>query len=308
MSRRIQFSLIALLITHSSISAQQLPDLEFKPALPRPAYDEGKGPRVAIDEAHHNFHTSGGRYKPFAEILKRDGYRVDALRQLFSAASLRGLDVLVISNALNERNAKDWSLPNPSAFTKDEIAAVHSWVENGGSLFLIADHAPFPGAASDLAKAFGVEFSNGYAMAGHWKDDGKETFELGTGLKESTITRGRSDDKKVTKVATFTGSAFKPPKGAIRVLEFGPDSKSRERKAGEKGKVEMQDTAIEGWCQGAVMKVEKGRVAVFGEAGMFTAQRIGQELMGMNAPEAEQNHQLLLNVMHWLSQARGMAD
>jgi hypothetical protein len=30
--------------------------------------------------------------------------------------------------------------------------------------------------------------------------------------------------------------------------------------------------------------------------------------MGMNAPEANQNHQLLLNVMHWLSRVKGMAD
>ena len=30
--------------------------------------------------------------------------------------------------------------------------------------------------------------------------------------------------------------------------------------------------------------------------------------MGMNAPEARQNHQLLLNVMHWLSQAEGMPE
>ena len=307
MSRRTQFSFIALLITHGPISAQQVPDLEFKPPIPRPAYEAGNGPRVAIDEAHHNFHTAEGRYKPFAEILRRDGYRVGALSQMFAAEPLQGLDVLVISNALNERNAKDWSLPHPSAFTKDEIANLHSWVENGGSLFLIADHAPFPGAASDLAKAFGVEFSNGFAMAGHWRD-GKETFELGTGLKESAITRGRSDDKKVTKVATFTGSAFKAPKGAIHVLEFGPESKSRESKAGEKGKFETQEIDIEGWCQGAIMKVGKGRVAVFGEAGMFTAQLIGQEPMGMNAPEAEQNHQLLLNVMHWLSHVKGIAD
>ena len=58
------------------------------------------------------------------------------------------------------------------------------------------------------------------------------------------------------------------------------------------------------------MKVGKGRVAVFGEAGMFTAQLAGpkQRPMGMNAPEAKQNHQLLLNVMHWLTRVKGMPD
>jgi hypothetical protein len=235
---------------------------------------------------------------------------VDALRQPFSAKSLKGVEVLVISNALNKHNVEDWSPPNPSAFTKDEIAALHSWVEKGGSLFLIADHMPFAGAASDLAKAFGVEFSNGYATAGHWKGGSPDTFDYETGLKESIITRGRADGEKVTKVVTFTGSAFKVPKEATPVLVFGAKSESRERKAGRQAKPEIQEVPIEGWCQGAIMKVGKGRVAVFGEAAMFSAQLAGpkQEPMGMNAPQAEQNHQLLLNVMHWLSRAEGMRD
>jgi hypothetical protein len=309
MTKRIQFTVLVLLMATGIVSAQQVADLEYKPALPRPAYEAGKGPRVAIDEAHHNFHTAEGRYKPFAELLRRDGYRVDALSQPFSAESLKDVEILVISNALHERNARDWSPPNPSAFTKDEIAAVHSWVEKGGSLFLIADYAPFPGAASDLAKAFGVEFSNGVARAGHWKRESADTFDYETGLKESTITRGRADDEKVTKVVTFAGSAFKAPKDAIPVLVFGARSESLERRAGGQDKPEIRRVPIEGWCQGAVMKVDKGRVAIFGEAAMFSAQLAGpNQRMGMNAPGAEQNHQLLLNVMHWLSRAKGMAD
>ena len=172
MSKRILFTVIVLLMATGIVSAQQVPDLKYKPPLPRPAYESGKGPRVAIDEAHHNFHTAEGRYKPFAELLRRDGYRVDALRQLFSAESLKSVEILVISNALTRAQCRRIGRPpNPSAFTKDEIATLHRWVEKGGSLFLIADHAPFPAAASDLAKAFGVEFSNGYATAGHWKSE-----------------------------------------------------------------------------------------------------------------------------------------
>ncbi len=187
MSKRAVFTVSALLMATGIVSAQQVADLKYKPPLPRPAYEAGKGPRVAIDEAHHNFHTAEGRYKPFAELLRRDGYRVEALRQRFSAGSLKGVAILVIANALNQRNAEDWSPPNPSAFTPEEIDAARRWVEKGGSLFLIADHMPFPGAASDLAKAFGVEFSNGHATAGHWKSGGPETFEHKTGLKESVM-------------------------------------------------------------------------------------------------------------------------
>jgi len=49
--------------------------------------------------------------------------------------------------------------------------------------------------------------------------------------------------------------------------------------------------------------VGRGRVAVFGEAAMFTAQVSGPERrpMGMNTPTAAQNPQFLLNVMHWLA-------
>ena len=60
---------------------------------------------------------------------------------------------------------------------------------------------------------------------------------------------------------------------------------------------------VGGWLQGAVMQVDFGRAAFFGEAAMFSAQVSGPERnpMGMNAPMAEQNYQFVLNLMHWLS-------
>jgi hypothetical protein len=58
-----------------------------------------------------------------------------------------------------------------------------------------------------------------------------------------------------------------------------------------------------GMLQGAVVQFGRGRVAVFGEAAMFSAQVAGPNRMpmGMNDPTAGQNVQFLLNVMHWLS-------
>jgi hypothetical protein len=60
-----------------------------------------------------------------------------------------------------------------------------------------------------------------------------------------------------------------------------------------------------GMQQGAVLQHGKGRVAVFGEAAMFTAQVAGpaRNPMGMNDPVARQNAQFLLNVVHWLEGA-----
>ena len=54
----------------------QRADLEFRPLIIDPAFEISAGPVVLIDEAHFNFHTAEGRYKPFAELLRRDGYIV----------------------------------------------------------------------------------------------------------------------------------------------------------------------------------------------------------------------------------------
>lgn len=59
---------------------------------------------------------------------------------------------------------ESWDLPTPSAFSPEGVEAVREWVEAGGSLLLFADHMPMPGAARDLAAAFGVRFSNGFAL------------------------------------------------------------------------------------------------------------------------------------------------
>lgn len=300
---RLLLLLIILLPCQNDVRAQQTPDPQYTPVVSRPAYEAGKGPRVAIDETHHNFHTLEGRYKPFAELLRRDGYRVGAFREPFTSDALMTVEVLVVANPLHKRNIKDWSLPVPSAFTREEIVAVRKWVETGGALFLIADHMPFPGAVDELANAFGVAFSNGYAIPGHRVAGEWDVFDHETGLIESAITLGRTDDPKVTAIATFVGSAFKAPKDAIPILVFGAGAVSLEvEKAGEFTS-ETPRIPIDGWCQGAVMASGDGRVAVFGEAAMFTAQRAGADKtpVGMNAPAARQNHQLLLNVMHWLT-------
>ena len=291
--------------------AQQVSDLDYRPALPRPAYAADTGPRVAIDEAHHNFHTATGRYQPFAELLRRDGYRVQSLKERLTRDLLQSVEILVIANPLHARNVSDWSLPTPSAYSADEVMALRRWIADaGGSLLLIADHMPFPGAASEVAKAFGVTFSNGYARDGRWRPGAANVFELNQGLGENVITRGRSDDERITSVATFGGSAFKPPQGAIRILTFGPASISAETTKAPGITPDAPKVAIEGWSQGAAWKVGRGRIAVFGEAAMFSAQRAGPDKrpMGMNAPEAHQNHQLLLNVLHWLSRAEGMGE
>ncbi len=290
-----------------AVRAQQVPDPDFKPKIEKPAFAVGKGEVVLLDEAHFNFHTASGRYQTFADLLRHDGYVVNASAAKFSKESLSKGKILVIANALNERNKDDWSPPNPSAFTDDEVAAVRDWVNQGGALLLIADHLPFPGAADKLASAFGIHFINGYALEPK-NGGGPLTFTLQTGsLLKHPVTEGRSASEKVDSVATFTGSAFQVDKGEP-VLKFSDEAMAFLPKTfGEAFTESTARSPIKSWLQGATLKIGKGRVAVFGEAAMFSAQLAGPNKapMGMNAPIAKQNPQFLLNVMHWLS---GLVD
>ena len=57
------------------------------------------------------------------------------------------------------------------AFADDEIEAIRRWVENGGSLLLIADHAPFGQAAAGLSSAFGVTMHKGFVEIPNERSD-----------------------------------------------------------------------------------------------------------------------------------------
>lgn len=282
-------------------------DLEFQPPIVAPAFDIGAGPVVLIDEAHRNMHTAEGSYKPFAELLRRDGYVVHPSEVPFTLEALARTDILVIANALGEDDAEMWTLPTPSAFSPDEITAVRNWVEDGGALLLIADHMPWPGAAAELAEAFGLLFINGdvgdfcVGCAGF-----RLTFKRADeSLTDHPITNGRSPSERVEHVITDTGQAFRPSPGTRvePLMVLGDEAVLfMSQDWGEELTDATPRLSAAGWYQGVVLRRGAGRVAAFGEAAMFSAQ-VGSDgkPMGMNDPEADQNYQFVLNVMHWLS-------
>lgn len=285
------------------LHAQQVADTDFRVAIPVPAYSAGTGPLVLLDEMHNNFHTRDGRYLVFGRVLAQDGYRVQGTRELFSRAALNKARVLVIANALNPVNAKDWKLPTPSAFAPDEITAVRDWVRAGGSLLLIADHMPFPGAAHDLAEAFGIHMLNGFAYDSTRKIS-KFQYNRSTGsLGSHAVTEGRSPRERIDSVVAFTGQAFWVDAPGTPLMTLARGTIVLEPSVAWQFDANTPTEPGAGLLQGAVVPFGKGRVAVFGEAAMFSAQVAGarRNPMGMNDPAAPQNAQFLLNIMHWLT-------
>jgi hypothetical protein len=164
---------------------------------------------------------------------------------------------------------------------------------------------PFGGAAQELGAAFGARWRNGFAV--HRDPAGGAPFvfrRAGGSLAAHPILDGRDAGERVDSVATFTGSAFQLDGDAARpLLVLGADIVSLEPRVAWEFDAETPRVEVAGWLQGAVRRWGQGRVALFGEAAMFTAQVGGPERrpMGMNAPLAAQNPQFLLNVVHWLS-------
>ena len=219
--------------------------------------------------------------------------------------------MLVIGNALHTQNVDDWSLiergrlpttPNPavSAFSRSEIAALGQWVDRGGSLLLLADHMPFAGAAAALGESFGFTFLDGFVEDPDTWDP--TTFGRTDGaLIDHVITRGRRPGTRVDSVATFDGQAF-VAEGAEPLMILSRQYVSYQPSIPWDIDSDTPTVSVAGWLQGAVKRIGRGRMAVFGDATMFSAQiRVDGQPMGMNAPQGAQNLDLLLNVMHWLT-------
>ena len=273
-------------------------DPEFKTSIEKPAYSKN-GPRVLFDEAHNNFHTMEGRYKPFVELIVNDGYRVVRNKGPFTKTSLDTFKILVIANALGGEDM-DEEGADKSAFTDAESDAVRDWVRDGGSLLLIADHAPFGGAAEGLAKRFEVEMSKGFTYDESNSAEGNPSVLIFSRenklLAEHPITEGRNPSERVEKIMSFTGQSLSGPKQSSSILKLADTAKDTPDRA------TSSSTSAAGRAQAIALKFGKGRVVVQGEAAMLSAQIAGADKfkMGMNVPGTD-NKQYALNVMHWLS-------
>lgn len=278
----------------------QLADNSYNPIIENPAYPKGEGSLIYIDGGHRNFHTLDTRLFSTGRLLEQDGYRVQSFNEIVSLEKLEECDIFLIVNALNQNNVKNWVRPIYSAFSSDEVNDIKNWVYSGGALFLIADHMPFPGAIDNLATQFGFEYEDGFARDTVGNADYFD--RKSKSLINNTITNGRDSNESVDSILTFSGSAIKLPADATPILQF--DSTWVSYKPDAAWEFEgVKPSSVNGYSQGAYKTFGKGRVIVFGEAMMFTAQ-LGGGLswikIGMNSESSPDNYQLFLNSIHWL--------
>ena len=313
--------IVVLCISPGAVAQQQIVDPDFYTTIKKPAYKSG-GPTVAIDEAHDNFHTMSGQYSPLATLLRNDGYRVIASQVPFETKDLAGIRVLVVANARDVKAILGGDI-SKAAFTDRECDVLAEWVRSGGSLLLVADHAPYGNAADSLARRFGITMGKG------WVFDRKATGGITTQLDYSrqngllgkhSIISGRNSTESVRVVRAFTGQSLTVPNGATILMKLSPTA----RDAATPADMDAEDSAIRntdsarqaygsrstsatGRAQGLAMKFGKGRLVVLGEAALLSAQVIRYAgpppydmKIGMNTL-GNDDRQFSLNIFHWLS-------
>jgi hypothetical protein len=307
MINRKTYFTIFILIVLSNLTFGQWPmsnDKEFNFYVEEPTYEKGKGPKILLDVAHHNFMIQWDFIKPFKDLANADGYQpiVDSLK--FTPEYLKGYDIVMIITALPFDFTTKNEVIDESTFSIKEINNLYDWVSNGGSLLVFSEHAPFDQAINPLLNRFGIESSIGITIdsLNYNKEIGRtgwiEFSNQNGGLKnQHPILNGRKKKEKVNKLLTFGGSAL-TGKGYTNLLVLSDKSENivHSTGVGPKGK---------GNSQGLAGEIGKGKVVALGDSNGFVAMIFNEDdgstqAAGMNL-EGYDWKQFVLNTLHWLS-------
>jgi hypothetical protein len=290
--------------SQGTLKAQQVADTEFHYENKNPAFPTNKGPKLLIDKAHSPY-VARGAYEPFLKLVREDGFQTNSLETKFTAKSLADTQILVVVNAYKKTFSQFSIMQPPAAHDGDEIEVISDWVSKGGRLLLIADHAPFAGGTIALAEKFGFTYFNGYVLeeAALPFLHGRINYSINNGLNQNhPIVSGKFSQDEISQFFTFGGSAFIPPSDAKSLLTipkgFVVLLTHSLRQAHSAAKIN-----VSGFSAGSTLTYGDGRIAVFAEAGAFTAQNVDKlKTMGMNNPYGAKNPIFALATMRWLAE------
>ncbi len=290
-------------------SCQEYADSTYS-ELADSTFNDVANPVIVFAEGHNNF---GDNRESFAgemkQFLAREGFELRRYMGAITREALKGASILHTDNALASLNQDNWTLPTPSAFTSEEISVIYNWVHNGGALLMVIEHMPFGGSYEDLAKAFNVETSNGFAVDERLLSSYSEENISNAGwfvfshenqsLGDHPTLAGRQPDERVLFLAADVGSAFRLPDRAVSLMTFGSDAISVEPTVSWKFDSATPRRSVSGWSQGGVMKVGKGRLVVLGDN--FLIIPPSQLESEKEVVFGRYNPQFTVNVYRWLS-------
>lgn len=279
-------------------------DTEFNSEIKKPTYEKDEGPKILLDGAHHNFFIQWDFIKPFSDLANADGYQtiVDSLK--FTPEYLKRFDIVMIITALPFDFTTKNEVTDESTFSKEEINSLYNWVNNGGSLLVFSEHAPFDQAINPLLNRFGIESSIGTTIdsLNYNKEFGRTGFieftkENGLLNVGHPIVEGRTPTNRVNRLLTFGGSGLSG-EGYSNLLKLSESSQNVVHATGV-GPIRR------GNSQGLAGGIGKGKVVAFGDSNGFTAMifdtKDGSKLKaGMNL-EGYDWKQFVLNTLYWLS-------
>lgn len=274
-------------VTRREKGVEVKPDLLYQPQI-NPVFEPGSKPVILFDQAHYNRHlvldkeNKPGSYHAFSKLAEALGCELRILMNQVNESRLKQANLLVIACPFSENN---------EPYTTGEIDTIKSWVEQGGSLLLITDHIPFSNSAVSLAKAFAIQFTIG-TVVDHAQGD-KTVFEPGRIIYS---TEKYSEETALlintSNIITYTGQGVKKMNEEYRmILRFSPTAYFEDR--------EGNAYDAKGFSQLITIQFGKGKVAVTGEAAFLTAQIKGDELIGLNNRDYD-NEKLCKNLLVWL--------
>ncbi len=256
-------------------------------------------PVIWFDEAHNNYHTASGRYKPLANLLSNDGFEI-----------VKGLTPITKRTLVNTNLVL---IAAPGHISNDELNILNAWIRQGGSLFTVTDHSNF--GFDGLLESLGVgtpetEYTEDSIHAriledGITKNPRHLVFsEKDNLLGDHPIIKGRNDSERVKIVKSFSGRTIIAPPGSSVLLRLGESAVDY---LTIEPLLRTVETSVAVQCKGqrvygVAFELGKGKVVVVSEAAMLTAQiwMDGTPGAGMNVPGSN-NKQFALNIVRWLT-------
>ena len=284
----------------------QGPDLEYVYDNGMPAYPSGDGPTIAFVDRDSIF-IANDLHEPLAALARSDGFRVMEHAEPLTGLAQTDARIAVIINSFKRPTADFSIMEPPSAFSAEEIAAIEQWVEAGGGLLILADHAPLGSGTAAMAEAFGFQYLNGFTAETEAANAGVLRMEIdfarGSGLNgDHPITNGQTGRSVVDRFFTFGGQSLIPAPDATVLLTIpeGFSAIFALRSAEARSGAPKIDAS--GMAQGAVQEKGEGRLAIFTEASAFSAQ-FGNEgrTLGFNSAQGSDNPEFVLALLRWLA-------